>query len=515
MWSHRVMPNDSKAMATYLSASEFLVALEGSGVLPEDKSRELRLRFEAEVDAVDPSGIAHQLVDDGTLTAFQARRLLKGKRGLTIGRYILLDHLGQGARGRVFKARHNLMDRVVALKVVRLDESAGSRPADRFFREMKIVALLDHPNVVRAIDADEHDGWPYIVMEYLEGHDLERVYARRGPLPPDEVIEYMAQAARGLAHAHERGVIHRDVKPTNLFLLDNGVVKLLDLGLGELVGAAAETANIFDTDEGVVVGTTDFMSPEQVKNKRIDARTDLFSLGCTMYRLLTGTYAFPGETREDRLIKRIRGRHVPITDVRPGISDDLVRIIDRLLATRRDDRFVSAAEAADALEALISMPQRPDRGAGAPPREKRPDASVKPVYAEAEVPVDWSQIESALGLTGHRPRRTARLVDKEQPKPPSSRGLSAHRKGLEDEGLESGRAVHEKYRDELGQMKRVMAELRSMDSGDDTTAADQTWFERMGEKLGDFLAEPSAAQIVIAALVVLLILALALAYAVS
>ena len=216
-------------------------------------------------DLDDSLALAHQLIEEGTLTEFQARRLLRGKKSLAFGRYALLDHIGQGARGRVFKARHRLMDRVVALKVFLPDGALSKTAVSRFFREMKIVALLDHPNVVRAIDADVHEGCPYIVMEYLEGDDLEHVFARRGPLPPDEVIEYMAQAARGLAHAHEKGVIHRDIKPTNLFLVNTGIVKVLDLGFGELVGMAGQAGNVFDTDEGIVVGTTDFMSPEQVK----------------------------------------------------------------------------------------------------------------------------------------------------------------------------------------------------------------------------------------------------------
>ena len=183
---------------------------------------------------------------------------------------------------------------------------------------------------------------------------------------------------RGLAHAHEKGVIHRDVKPTNVFLVNTGVVKVLDLGFGELVGMAGQAGNVFDTDEGIVVGTTDFMSPEQVKDKPIDARTDLFSLGCTMYRLLTGTYAFPGVTREDRLVKRIRERHVPITDVRPGLSRRLVAIVDRLLAIRPDDRFGSAAEAAEALEALIPPAGRSERGTSAKPGRSGPVPASRP-----------------------------------------------------------------------------------------------------------------------------------------
>src|SRR5262249_3305046 len=149
------------------------------------------------------------------------------------------------------------------------------------------------------------------------------------------------------------------------------VVKVLDLGFGELVGQAQQSGNVFDTDEGIVVGTTDFMSPEQVKLRAIDARTDLFSLGCTMYRLLTGRYAFPGETREDRLIKRIRGRHVPITNVRPDLPSPIVGIVDRLLAIRPDDRIGSAAEAAEALESLIPAALRPERRTGPSPVEKQ------------------------------------------------------------------------------------------------------------------------------------------------
>src|SRR5262249_20355912 len=259
--------------------------------------------------ATDSLAMASQLIAEGTLTDFQARRILRGKRGLVLGRYVLLDRVGVGARGRVFKARHRLMDRVVALKVLLPERLLDDTWVARFFREMKIVGLLDHPNVVRAIDADVHEGCPYIVMEYLNGEDLGHVLVRRGPLPPDTVIDYMAQALRGLAHAHEKGVIHRDIKPTNLFLVDTRIVKVLDLGFGELGAMAAQGGNDFDTDEDVVVGTHDFMSPEQVTLRQIDARTDLFSLGCTMYRLLTGAYAFRGEPREARLALRIRQPH--------------------------------------------------------------------------------------------------------------------------------------------------------------------------------------------------------------
>ncbi len=515
------MIEDSKTARRRLSAPEFLAALERSGVLPDAKCKEVLRRLARCAASQDSLVMAHQLIDDGTLTEFQARRLLWGKKRLAFGRYALLDSIGKGGRGRVFKARHRLMDRVVALKVMLPDMKLNGGAVSRFFREMKIVALLENPHVVRAIDADVHEGCPYIVMEYLEGDDLERVLVRRGPLPPQDVIGYMAQAARGLVHAHSKAVIHRDVKPTNLFLVKTGIVKLLDLGCGELVGMAGQAANVFDTDEGIVVGTTDFMSPEQVRDKPIDARTDLFSLGCTMYRLLTGAYAFPGVTREDRLVKRIREPHFPIAKVRPGLPEGLVAIVDRLLALKPDDRFGSAAEVAEALDVLGRPPGRIERAPTTAPettqaqKPKPLGDGLPPLSSEPEEPLDWSLIESSLNAKGHLAREASRLVERSEPRRRSTKDLSSHRQALEEKGGETGREVHAKYRQELIQMKRTMAALDSMDANDGASSALQIWLERIGEKLGDFLAEPSAGQIVICILLVLLAFAAAFAYLVG
>ena len=392
------------AGTTRPSAAEFLAAIEQSGILPDGKCEEVQRRYVRRTGSDDGVALARQLVYEGTITEFQARRLLRGRKRFDFGRYVLVDHIGQGGRGRVFKARHRLMDRIVALKVILPDSAMSETVVSRFFREMKIVALLEDANVVRAIDADVHEGSPYIVMEYLEGNDLEQVLARRGPLPPEKVVGYMAQAARGLAHAHKKGVIHRDIKPTNLFLVKTGIVKILDLGCGELVGMAGQKGNVFDTDEGVVVGTTDFMSPEQVRDKPIDPRTDLFSLGCTMYRLLTGAYAFPGLTREDRLVKRIRERHMPITEVRPDVPPGLVAIVDRLLAVQPDDRFGSAAETVEAFEALLVTGGRSDRSSSLKPDAKASVNGAPTLEEEPEAPLDWSVIESALRPKSGRAR---------------------------------------------------------------------------------------------------------------
>jgi serine/threonine-protein kinase len=373
------------------------------------------------------------------------------------------------------------------------------------------VARLDHPNVVRAIDADEHEGRPYIVMEYLEGADLGDLFKRRGPLPPNEVVAYMAMAARGLAHAHEKGVIHRDVKPSNLFLTRDGVVKVLDLGFGELIEEANKAAGAFDTDEGTAVGTADYVSPEQISDQPVDARTDLFSLGCTMYRLLTGSFAFPGETRDDRLVKRIQGRHVPIQDVRPDVPYAVVRVVDRLLENAPSDRFATAAEAADDLEALLPRAFRSDRRGPLPAGKMPADAELTPLHAEPDAPPDWSLIESAIRPGAAPARKASHLVDRKAPERPSTKDLSAHRSSLEDEGGESGREAHEQYRHELVQMNRVMAELRSINPKDEPAEREATWLERLGEKLGDQLTEPGAGLILIGILALIIMLGLAVA----
>jgi serine/threonine-protein kinase len=499
-------------MPPRLPTSEFLAALERSEVLTEAKLRQLGDRFVRGICPPDSVALAAQLVYEGILTKFQARRLLEGKKSLVFGRYILLDHIGIGAMGRVFKARHRLMDRIVALKVISPSETSAKNSVPRLFQEMKIVGLLDHPNVVRAFDADQHDDAPYIVMEYLEGENFEQVLQRRGPLPPDEVMLYMAQASRGLAHAHQKGVIHRDVKPTNLFLVHTGMVKILDLGLGALVGVSKYETRVLDTDEGIVVGTTDYMSPEQVTGQAIDARTDLFSLGCTMYRLLTGTYAFPGVTREDRLLKRIRDRYVPIREVRPEVPTPFVTILDRLLCPRPDDRFSSAEEVAEALEAANPAADDPRPGTRAQAGANRPPDRASSPVAEPEPPaLDWSRIESGLRSKGDSVERAppSRSGDVSKRYQASSGRLSSYRRSIEDEGADSGRKAHQQYRRELIQLNRTLAEERAQDEGEEPRSIIARCLESLGEGLGDFMANPHAGAILLALLGIIVILALA------
>ncbi len=249
----------------------------------------------------------------------------------------ILDRIGSGSMGRVYKAHHAMMDRIVALKIIAPEIASNERVVARFQREMKLVGRLDHPNVVRAFDADQIHKVLYIVMEYVTGQTLGELIKKR-PLPPAEMAEYAFQVALGLAHAHDQGIVHRDVKPSNILLTDDRKIKVLDLGLGVLM--EADSAATFATADGIAVGTVDYMSPEQACGREVDGRSDLYGLGCSMYHMLTSKLPFPGNSPIERLGKRISGRHVPITEHLPDLPPKL-RQGDRPLARAQASRTIS------------------------------------------------------------------------------------------------------------------------------------------------------------------------------
>jgi serine/threonine protein kinase len=213
--------------------------------------------------------------------------------------------------GAVYKAQHKLMDRVVALKVIRGSLIGKEGVVERFVRELKAAARLRHPNIVTAYDAEQVGDTHLLVMELVEGISLDRIISNDGPLPVDKAIDYIRQAALGLQHAHERGMVHRDIKPQNLMLTPEGQIKILDFGLARIIQetASAETPALAGcpslkgegappiTQDGEVMGTPDYIAPEQVSDPRTaDARVDLYSLGCTLYHLLAGHTPFHDET---------------------------------------------------------------------------------------------------------------------------------------------------------------------------------------------------------------------------
>jgi serine/threonine protein kinase len=261
-------------------SADFLQGLQSSKALD---AGQLRLALEYAYEGPpDPRHLGRELLRRGWMTAYQINQVFLGRaQHLTLGPYLVLERLGHGGMGEVLKARHTRMGRLVALKVIRADRLARTRAVARFEREVQTVARLDHPNIVHAYDAGVLDDALFLAMEYLEGTDLKRLVRAQGPLPAATACEYARQAAEGLQHACERGVVHRDVKPSNLFLTARGeVVKLLDMGLARLL---EEEANLL-TRRGVPLGTASYQAPEQILDAgAADARSDLYGLGCTLY----------------------------------------------------------------------------------------------------------------------------------------------------------------------------------------------------------------------------------------
>ncbi len=296
--------------------------------------------------------LARELVRRGWLTPFQVNQIAQGRGAdLVLGPYVLLERLGQGAMGQVYKARHRLMDRLVAVKVIRAERLGNAQAVSRFQREIQAAAKLSHPHVIIAHDASQAGGMYYLVMEYVEGADLDRLVRQRGPLPAAEACEYVRQAALGLQHAHERGLVHRDVKPSNLLAATDGTVKVLDLGLARLRHSLAEEeAGGRLTREGSAMGTPDYMAPEQALDATTaDIRADVYSLGCTLYHLLTGRPPFPGGTLAEKILKHQQAEPEPLEQVRGDLPAGLPAVVRTMMAKRPADRYQTPAAAAAAL----------------------------------------------------------------------------------------------------------------------------------------------------------------------
>lgn len=273
----------------------------------------------------------------------------------TLGEYRLLEELGHGGMGRVYKALHTKLDRVVAVKVLSRGRVGDRQAINRFEREMKAVGRLAHPNIVQAYDAREIDGMPVLIMEFVDGLDLAEIVRRVGRLPVADACELVRRTALALQCAHEHGLVHRDIKPSNVMLTPAGEVKLLDLGLARFYAGdgARVPAGEEMTGTGQAMGTADYMAPEQASDSRtVDIRADLYSLGCTLYKLLSGRAPFSGPEYHSTLDKLNAHVHQPVPPVRqfaPDVPEGLGPVLDRLLAKDPDDRFATPAEVAEAL----------------------------------------------------------------------------------------------------------------------------------------------------------------------
>jgi len=306
--------------------------------------------------------VARALVKLGHLTKFQAELLLVGRtQGFFLGQYRILDHVGQGGMGRVYKAMHQTMNRVVALKVLAPQLVKTERAQQLFQREVRAAAQLIHPNIVTAFDANQVGKRHYLVMEFIDGPNLEQLVREQGPLGIGLAAEIVRQVAAGLQHAYEMGMVHRDIKPANLLLQKSGknsqptfLVKILDFGLAHLYRGEDGDVHSADTlinKPNTVQGTPDFLSPEQAKAlPNIDIRSDLYGLGCTFYYLLTGQVPFPGGTSLEKLYRHNSEAPRPVDQLRPDLPAELVDIVHCLLAKDRADRFQTPQELIDVLK---------------------------------------------------------------------------------------------------------------------------------------------------------------------
>jgi serine/threonine protein kinase/Leucine-rich repeat (LRR) protein len=335
-----------------LTVDEFAKHLADSRLLAAEDIR----AFLGDKKPQDGQEFARELVRQKKLTKFQAEAVYGGKtKSLVLGNYVILDKIGQGGMGQVFKAQHRRMERIVALKVLRPAVTNDTNATKRFEREVKAAAKLSHPNIVTAYDADEENGVHFLVMEYVEASDLSSIVKNGGPLPVGTVANCIVQAAKGLEYAHKKGVVHRDIKPANLLLDSEGTVKILDMGLARIdssPGAVPQAGAEGLTATNQIMGTVDYMPPEQaLSTKLADHRADIYSLGCSLYYLLRGKPMYGGDTMMHKLLAH-REQPIPsLRELQEDIPEELDAVFKKMVAKKPEDRYQSMTEVIAGLQA--------------------------------------------------------------------------------------------------------------------------------------------------------------------
>jgi serine/threonine protein kinase len=364
--------------------------LQESPILQPDQLAEVEGRLLRKIP--DLKELAQELLRLEWITPFQLKKLaLNQGASLVLGPYVLLERLGVGGMGEVFKARHMMMNRVVALKVLRKELVNQADLVQRFQREVAAAAKLVHPNIVVAYDAAEIDGRHFMAMEYAHGQNLKRRMQRFGQLRVGTACEYVRQAAEGLQHAHEQGLVHRDIKPSNLLVTVDSVtskplIKILDFGLArftsEQVGALPGI-----TAEGQAMGTPDFMSPEQAQNARAaDIRADIYSLGCVLFYFLTGKGPFAGKTMLERLTARLTSDPLPLRELCPEVSPELEKVVMKMMARDSANRYQTPTEVVVALTPFANIARISAIRARTPPVAELPEQplpALQPTHAPA------------------------------------------------------------------------------------------------------------------------------------
>ena len=294
---------------------------------------------------VSDEQLADQLVYNGVISEYQAEQLKSGRTKFNLGPYVITGWIGQGGMGQVFKGEHMVLGRVSAIKVLPLDKTTDYAISN-FHRESKLQARMDHPNLVRAYDAG-HDGKVhFLVTEYVPGHDLRRLIRNQGKLTVAEAAGVVMQIAQGLYYAHQQGLIHRDIKPGNILVTEDGTAKLSDLGLSGFVDNEIE-----DPRAGKIVGTADYLAPELIRNPReVSTVTDIYSLGCTLYYSITGKVPFPGGSAKEKARRHLNEHPWHPRQFSTDVSEEFVELIADMMEKDPQKRIQSAEEVANRLE---------------------------------------------------------------------------------------------------------------------------------------------------------------------
>ncbi len=339
-----------------LTAAEFLDLVKKSELLDAEQYDQTLAAYRSENPGElpeDSGPVADFFIAQGLLTRWHTDKLNTRKyKGFFLGKYRLLDHLGTGGMSSVYLAEHVLMHQRRAVKVLPKTRVNDSSYLARFRLEAQATARLDHRNIVRAYDIDEDKGQHYIVMEYVQGRDLQNMVKDDGPLPLADAARFIVQASEGLQHAHDINLIHRDIKPANLLVDHSSTVKILDLGLALFTNSEMASLTIAHNEN--VLGTADYLSPEQALNShQVDHRADIYSLGCTLYYMLTGHPPFPEGTLAQRISKHRDQMPEDIRKDRPDCPRDLADICMRMMQKKPNHRYQSAREVAEAISAWL------------------------------------------------------------------------------------------------------------------------------------------------------------------
>lgn len=338
----------------------FCAAARESKLLDKERLQTLISMFEKEAETLDENsgeGFAKFLIEKDEITVWQAKLLLRGKfRGFFLGNYKVLNLIGKGGMGTVYLVEHVALKKKRAIKVFSAGLNDQSSRYERFIREAQASASLEHPNIVRAFDLDKKDETHFIVLEYVDGKDLDVITKKNGPLEIQVIANYLMQVCEGLGYAHVSGMIHRDIKPANLIVDKKGVVKVLDMGLAltaiDIDESAKASLTIAHDDH---LGTADYLAPEQAINSHgVDARADIYSLGGTLYFLLTGKPPFPDGSVVQRVALHQTKMPRPIQELRPDCPQPLIDICWKMLQKKPSDRFASAKEVKDAIGSWLS-----------------------------------------------------------------------------------------------------------------------------------------------------------------